>query len=59
MNDTPDQVTLSSRIDPDVLKPIQQQLSFAATDNDGSPETKSYIQVKYFSFFLLRISKVY
>lgn len=44
-NDSPNHVSLEARIDPKVLRPVQQQLSNALGDRDTTPETTLLKQV--------------
>lgn len=44
--DSPNHISLTARLEPNVLKTVQQQLLNALEDRDSSTETKLYKQVK-------------
>jgi hypothetical protein len=51
--DTPNAATLSTRLDPELIKPIQRQLATALGDRDSSEETRLQKQVPFQTFFFL------
>lgn len=47
VNDSPNAITLSTRVDPTLMKPIQHQLSVALGDRDSGSETMLLKQVRF------------
>lgn len=50
-NDALDSISLATRLEPSLMRPIQQQVAIALGDKDATSETQLYKQVSLLSLF--------